>query len=196
MTSKNKIKEIINHFQNIINPSSDDIRKITQQLQDIQNLELQKISQDNVYNENNYNVKEIFNKDDKTIIYQQKKKIYTYNIYDFNLRIAISKENIIKQYKSNNDYVLREKERYSFDLKYCNIDLTKVKQDNKIMFEIELELKEKINIDMLNKILSLILFTKDLSQNIITVSEKNKIINVFLLDLISVIHITKKRGLK
>lgn len=132
-----------------------------------------------IYNENNYNVKEIFNKDDKTIVYQQKKKIYTYNIYDFNLRIAISKENIIKQYKSNNDYVLREKERYSFDLKYCNIDLTKVKQDNKIMFEIELELKEKINIDMLNKILSLILFTKDLSQNIITVSEKNKIINEY-----------------
>lgn len=132
-----------------------------------------------IYNEINYNVKEIYNKDDKTTIYQQKKKIYTYNIYDFNIRIAISKENIIPQYKGKNEYVLREKERYSFDLNYCNIDLTKVKQDNKMMFEIELELKEKINIDILNKILSLILFTKDLSQNIITTTEKNKIINEY-----------------
>ena len=71
-----------------------------------------------------------------------------------NIYVALSGPSFVTNPLDVDQYLLI---RYSFDLKYCNIDLTKVKQDNKIMFEIELELKEKINIDMLNKILSLIL---------------------------------------
>lgn len=144
---------------------------------DIQYKEINTIEK--IYNEKDGNVKEIHDKNLNTTVYQKKQKIFNYNIYDYNIRIAISKELLLKEFSSNDKYYTREKQRFSFDLGLCQVDLTKVISNQKTTYEIELELKSKIDYQVLKQILTLVLFPKEMSKIIIPMNEKYKVLEEY-----------------
>lgn len=94
-------------------------------------------------------IRKIIDKNTKKEYYMIKNSIRKYNVFDYDFRLALAKENYIKKpdnIENMNPKLIREKERTSFyfktpvdgiNLKY---DFTLVTQDSKKLFEFEVEL--------------------------------------------------------
>ena len=89
------------------------------------------------------NVKKITNLTDHSVYYLQKTRVSKIDIPDYNIRIALSNEQIVKKFDEIHENITftRQKNRYSFIDNNVKIDMTIVDlEDNKKQFELELEI--------------------------------------------------------
>ena len=113
----------------------------------------------------------------KDIVFQNKQVLRKQDFTDYAVRIAESSETIVPsmdhEYFSN--AFERTRQRSSFELDNCVLDLTRVKDTNGIYFEVELELMKNISVSVLTEVMHKILLTIQGGFNLMTLSSLEKI---------------------
>jgi len=107
-----------------------------------------KKSEERVYQFDGYVIKEIRENqtpDDKNgrPYFIKKQKVMKYDIYDYDLRLSSAEESQLEAWNpSNHNFIIRKKNRMSFNLGFARLDLTIVEAADSTKYEIELEVME------------------------------------------------------
>ncbi len=135
---------------------------------------------------NENGIKKIVNLDSGKTSFMKKNKLPNYDVYEYDLRFALSEEKTVKEQDwdlvSEDKLFKRQKTRYRYSVDLGFIDLTKVKTNEKdISYEIEIEiLQNKENsLKVTERVKNILLFIFQIKQDNIYITSSTKKRRVF-----------------
>jgi hypothetical protein len=138
-----------------------------------------------IYETEKGRVKKIVSNDGKETI-MLKNTFKKYDVYDYDFRLSLAKENILMKTDQPNEshYLIRDKKRTSFILPFGSLDLTVVNEtsktgETKTKHEIELEITQNVELSNIEQILAVILQTRQDNFFVISNYERRNVINQY-----------------
>ncbi len=112
------------------------------------------------------------------------RKMYR-DVYDYDFRVSLASEQIMSHFPSSLDKssydLLREKERTSYIIPIGRIDMTIVKEDNRLKYEVEMELKNdgSVTYDTMMAFVKIVLQIKQNNHFVISNKERKTIVDEY-----------------
>lgn len=130
-----------------------------------------------IYNIQNESIKKIVNNDTKKVSFMSKTRVSNRDIYDYDIRFALSTENIVNGDKTRTlqPSIVRDKKRISFEIPIGKVDLTIVESN----YEVELECNKGVVYGQLMNFINTFIRIRQQNHIIISNYEKRNIVRIY-----------------
>lgn len=104
--------------------------------------------------------RKITNLNTGVVTYMEKQRLKKYDVYDLEIRLSLACERSLPSSTCKNYNYIREKDRTSYTLSFCKIDMTIV-DNNK--YEIEVEIFKGTKLDDISDLLGRLIYTRQIA---------------------------------